>query len=458
MGFQAAQSLFEKDKESWLADLMTSLRFPTISTQPEHADDMRRCAEWFRDQLAAAGLQTQILPTGGHPAVFADTGPVTGAPTFLVYGHYDVQPVGDLSLWQSPPFEPTVRNGAIYARGSADDKGQVMAHVAAMRCWKATGNPWPIRVKLLIEGEEEIGSRNLPKLIEANRERLACDYVLISDTAKHSEEVPALTCSTRGLIYKTVTVEGPTQDLHSGVYGGAVANPANALAGIIASLHDNHRRVTIPGFYDDVATLTSEERRDLATHGITDAELLAATGSQAPYGEEGFCSAERTGVRPTVDVNGMLSGYTGDGSATIIPSKAMAKISMRLVAHQIPEKISAAFDEAVRRAAPPAVRLSIKGGPGCEAYLSPPDSPGMRAARQALADAFGREPVLSHEGGTLPILPLFRKVLGADSLLMGFAMPNCNLHSPNEFFHVRDFELGVRSLLRFMEIAPEFVR
>lgn len=458
MSSKAATALFDRDKDAWLASLLTFLRFPTISTLSEHADDMQRCAEWIRDRMVEAGLQTEIMATGGHPAVFADTGPVAGAPTFLVYGHYDVQPVGDLGLWQSPPFEPTIRDGAIYARGSADDKGQVMIHLAALRCWKDTGKPWPARVKLLIEGEEEIGSKHLPKLIESNREKLACDYVLISDTSKLNADTPALTCSTRGLVSKQITVEGPTHDLHSGVYGGAVANPANVLAMIIASLHDAQRRVTIPGFYDDVAKLSAEERRILASHGISDADLLAATGSQTPYGEEGFGSAERCGVRPTLDINGMLSGFTGEGSATIIPASAMAKISMRLVAYQKPDKISAAFDEAVRHAAPPAVRVSVTTGSMCEAYLCPPDSPGMQMARQALADGFGRQPVLTHEGGTLPILPLFKKLLGADSLLMGFAMPNCNLHSPNEFFHVRDFELGVRSVLKLIEIAGNSVR
>ncbi|MGQ9651270.1 MAG: dipeptidase [Phycisphaerae bacterium] len=458
MSSKAATLLFEQNKDAWLAELLTFLRFPTISTLSEHVADMGRCAEWIRRRLIEAGLQAEIVATDGHPAVFGDTGPVAGALTFLVYGHYDVQPVGDPSLWQSPPFEPTIRDGAIYARGSADDKGQVMIHLAALRCWKDTGAPWPVRVKVLIEGEEEIGSKHLSTLIENNREKLACDYVLISDTAKLNADTPALTCSTRGLVFKEITVQGPTHDLHSGVYGGAVANPANVLATIIASLHDERRRVTIPGFYDDVTTLSDEQRRNLASYGISDADLLAATGSPAPYGEEGFSTAERCGIRPTLDVNGMVSGFTGEGSATIIPASAMAKISMRLVAHQKPDKISAAFDEAVRQVAPPAVRLTIVTRSTCEAYLCPPDSPGMQMARQALAEGFGREPVLTHEGGTLPILPLFKRVLGADSLLMGFAMPNCNLHSPNEFFHVRDFELGVRSILRFIEIAGSSVR
>lgn len=458
MSSKAATLLFEQNKDAWLAELLTFLRFPTISTLSEHEAEMRQCAEWIRERLIEAGLQAEIVATDGHPAVFGDTGPVAGAPTFLVYGHYDVQPVGDLSLWQSPPFEPSIRDGAIYARGSADDKGQVMIHLAALRCWKDAGASWPVRVKLLIEGEEEIGSKHLSALIENNRERLACDYVLISDTAKLNADTPALTCSTRGLVFKEITVQGPTHDLHSGVYGGAVANPANVLATIIASLHDERRRVTIPGFYDDVATLSDEQRRNLVSYGVSDADLLAATGSPAPYGEEGFSTAERCGVRPTLDVNGMVSGFTGEGSATIIPASAMAKISMRLVAHQKPDKISAAFDEAVRHAAPQAVRLTIVTRSTCEAYLCPPDSPGMQMARRALTEGFGREPVLTHEGGTLPILPLFKRVLGADSLLMGFAMPNCNLHSPNEFFHVRDFELGVRSILRFIEIAGDSVR
>jgi acetylornithine deacetylase/succinyl-diaminopimelate desuccinylase-like protein len=461
MTVQTAIAAFEKQKDSFLADLMRFLRFETISTQSERAGDMRQCAAWIRDQLAAAGVRAEILETGGHPAVFADTGPAPAQPsppTFLFYGHYDVQPTGDASLWNSPPFEPTVRDGAIYARGSADDKGQVMTHLAAMRCWHAVSDSWPCRVKFLIEGEEEIGSLNLSAVVEANRDRLACDYVVLSDTAKHDADTPALPCSTRGLVYKQITVHGPSHDLHSGIYGGTVANPANALAAIIASFHDRRRRVTIPGFYDQVMVLSEEDRRRLAEHGLSDAALLAATGSPAPCGEDGHSNAERCGTRPTLDVNGLLGGYTAEGAATIIPSQAMAKISMRLVPHQDPARVSAMFDKVVQQACPPGVRLSIDTHSMCEAYLSPPDSPGMRAARQALAESFGRPPVVSHEGGTLPILPMFKKVLGADSLMLGFAMPDCNLHSPNEFFHIRDFELGTRCILEFLAGAREHVR
>jgi acetylornithine deacetylase/succinyl-diaminopimelate desuccinylase-like protein len=473
----SALNIFDRRRQAFLDDLMSFLRFQTISAQPAHASDMRRCAEWIRDQLTAAGLQARILPTAGHPAVFADTGPVDApetpaksplserrkttpepraasggrmAPTILVYGHYDVQPVGDPKLWTSPAFEPVVRDGIIYARGAADDKGQVMTHLAAMRCLGEAGSKLPVRIKFILEGEEEIGSPNLPELIQAQRDLLACDYVVLSDTGKLDEETPAIAYSSRGLVYKQITIDGPRKDLHSGEYGGAVANPANVLATIVASLHDERRRVTIPGFYDDVLPLSVEDRRLLAGQDKSDEALAAATGSPGPYGEEGFSAIERSTARPSLDVNGMWSGYTGEGSATIIPTQAAAKVSMRLVANQDPAKISAAFDEAVRRACPPAVRLKIETFGTCAAYVGPTDSPGMRAARKALAESFGREPVLTREGGTLPILPMFKQVLGAESVMLGFASPDCNVHSPNEFFAVSDFETGTRCVLRFL--------
>lgn len=453
MSTKTAIQAFDDRRQAFLDDLFTFLRFPTISAQPARAGDVRACAEWIRAQLASAGLQAEVLPTAKHPAVFADSGPVDGGgPTLLFYGHYDVQPIGDEKLWHSPPFEPTVRDGAIFCRGSADDKGQIMTHLAAMRSLHAAGLKPPVRVKFIIEGEEEIGSPNLPDLIRAQAQRLACDYVVLSDTSRFDANTPAVTYASRGLVYKQVTLNGPSKDLHSGQYGGAVANPANILATIIASLHDPERRVTIPGFYDDVLPLSEEERRSFAEQSMSDADLTAATGSPMPYGEEGYNTKERSAARPTLDVNGILSGYTGDGSATIIPSRAMAKISMRLVGNQKPERISAAFDDAVRRACPPSVKLTIDTFGTCAAYVAPMDSPGMRAARQALGEAYGRPPVLTREGGTLPILPLFKEVLGAESLMMGFAAPDCNLHSPNEFFHIRDFEIGTRCILRFLEV------
>ena len=451
MSVDAAIQVFDSNRGAYLQDLLTFLRFKTISAQSEHAGELQTCAGWIREQLASAGIRAEVIQTGGHPLVFGDTGPVQGGgATLLFYGHYDVQPVGDVSLWKSSAFEPEIRDGIIFGRGSADDKGQVMTHLAAMRCWHATGKPWPVRMKFLFEGEEEVGSRHLPDFIKAQRDRLACDYVVLSDTGKQSENTPALGCSSRGLVYKQVTLQGPGHDLHSGTYGGAVANPGNVLANVIASLHDEKGRVTIPGFYDDVVALTPEARRELASHGMGDAELLAATGSAAACGEEGYTTVERIGARPTLDVNGICGGYTGEGSSTIIPARVMAKVSMRLVANQDPRKISEAFDAAVRRACPPSVQVEIKNFSMCAAYLAPTDSPGMRAAAEALAAGYGTKAVFTREGGSLPILPLFKQVLGADSVMLGFADPNCNLHSPNEFFHIRDFEVGTRCILRFI--------
>jgi len=455
MMLESAIAAFDGRRDAFLADLMTFLRFETISTQPEHAGDLCECAAWVRQQLAAAGLAAEILSTAGHPAVFADSGPPDGAqagPTLLFYGHYDVQPAGDPGLWASPPFEPAVRDGAIYARGSADNKGQLMTHLAAIRSWHAVSETWPVRVKFLIEGEEEIGSEHLPALVEANRDRFACDYVVLSDTSKHDADTPALTCATRGLLYKQLTIDGPAHDLHSGQYGGAVANPANALAAIIASLLDGGNRVTIPGFYDDVELPSDAERRRLADHGPSEADLLAATGSPAPFGEGGWTPQERCTLRPSLDVNGLTSGYAGEGAATIIPTRASANVSMRLVPHQDPDKLSRAFDQAVQQVCPSALRLRIDTFGKCAAYVAPTDSAGMRAAGQALAESFGRPPVFIREGGTLPILPMFKQVLHADSLMLGFAMPNCNVHGPNEFFHLRDFDRGTRCILRLLAI------
>jgi len=459
MSVDAAIAWFDEKRDAFLADLKTFLRFESISAQREHAQDMRNCASWVRDQLASAKLDAKVIPTAGHPVVFADSGPAPAAAsglTLLFYGHYDVQPPGDLKLWNSPPFDPDIRQGSIYARGSADDKGPLMTHLAAMRCWKETHPHLPVRVKFLIEGEEEIGSPNLPDFVREHADQLRCDYVVLSDTSKLDDDTPAMAYACRGLVYKEIIVDGPSHDLHSGQYGGAVANPGNMLALIIASLHDAQGKVTIPGFYDDVVPLSDEERKRLAEVAMTDAQLLEKTGSPAPAGEFGYSTNERCSARPTLDVNGITSGYTGEGSATIIPSRATAKVSMRLVAHQDPTRVSQAFDQAVRKACPPTVRLTIKDYAHCAAYMAPTDSLGMWAGVKALADSYGRRPVLTREGGTLPILPLFKEVLGADSLMLGFAVPDCNLHSPNEFFCLRDFDIGTRCVLRFLaEMATQ---
>ncbi|MHC4798900.1 MAG: M20/M25/M40 family metallo-hydrolase, partial [Planctomycetota bacterium] len=385
--------------------------------------------------------------------VFADSGPVEGndqAPTLLCYGHYDVQPIGDPDLWDTPAFEPTIREGTIYARGSADNKGQLMTHLAAMRSWHQTVGKFPIRIKFLAEGEEEIGSPSLSKFLKDNKDLLACDYVVMSDTEKFDDHTPAIFISTRGIILKEIIVKGPTRDLHSGTYGGTLANPANVLAQIIASLHDERKRVTIPGFYDDLIQLNQQERKNLAEYGLKDADLVKNTGSPAPSGEDAYTTAERQTIRPTLDVNGIVGGYTGQGAATIIPSKASAKISMRLVPNQDPDKISKDFDRAVQQACPQDVTMDIVQHGSCAAYQAPSDSPGIKAAATALETCYGKPPVFTRGGGSLPILPMFKRVLGADSLLFGFAMPDCNLHSPNEFYRLSDWKTGTQCIVRFI--------
>ncbi len=439
-------------KEDHVQRLLDLLRIPSVSTDPGRKADVLRGAEWFNRLFAEAGIESDIVETAGHPAVLADTGPVEDGgdrgrplPTLLVYGHYDVQPAGDESLWDSPPFDPTIRDGAIFARGSADDKGQVLTHVLATSSFKQVAGRLPIRVKFLIEGEEEVGSANLPGLLRAQRDRLACDYVVLSDTPKLDANTPAITYGTKGLIYKEIVVTGPRQDLHSGSYGGTLVNPGNALAAIIASLHDADNRVTVPGYYDNVREISADERKRLGELPFDENAYLTSMGAPALEGEKGYSTLERRWARPTLDVNGLLGGFTGEGASTIIPAKMSAKVSMRIVPDQDPEKTSAAFDKAVRSAAPKGVRVEILTHAVAAPYLCPTDSPGMSAAKQAVEAGFGKRPVLIREGGTLPILPLFKEVLGADSLMIGMCHPNCNAHGPNEFFTLADLHDGTKA-------------
>ncbi len=438
-------------KEAHVERLLDVLRIPSISTDRERKADMYRGAEWFQRLFTEFGIENDLVETAGHPAVLADTGPVDGGgPTLLVYGHYDVQPAGDESLWHSPPFEPTIRDGSVFARGSADDKGQVLAHVLAAGCWKKVAGQLPVRVKFLIEGEEEVGSVNLEALVRAQRERLACDYVALSDTPKFNADTPAITYGTKGLIYKEIVLTGPKQDLHSGSFGGTLTNPGNALAAIITSLRDADNRVTIPGYYDDVREITPEERKRLGALPFDDDGYRDVTGAPALDGEKGFTTLERRWARPTLDVNGLFGGYTAEGASTIIPAKMLAKLSMRIVPDQKPEKVSQAFDEAVRAAAPSGVRIEIITHAVAPAYLCPTESPGMAAAQRAIEAGFKAKPVLIREGGTLPILPLFKEVLGADSLMIGLCHPDCNAHGPNEFFTLADFHSGTQAAAYFV--------
>lgn len=432
-----------KHADENLERLKELLRIPSVSTDPAHKSDMRVCAEWVLKVFTDCGIEGEIVETSGHPCVIADTGPVDGGgPTVLVYGHYDVQPTGEASLWDSPAFEPTVRDGRIYARGSADDKGQALTHLFAAEAWMKTAGKTPIRVKFLIEGEEEIGSPNLAPVVERFRDRLACDYVALSDTPKFSMDVPAITYGTKGMVYKEIVVTGPSQNLHSGSYGGTITNPGNALCSIIDSLRDGDNRVTIPGFYDKVRRITDEERRRMGDVNFEEAAFLRAMGAPALTGEKGFSTIERRWCRPTLDVNGLHGGFVGEGASTVIPAKVMGKVSMRIVPDQNPDEVSKSFDAAVRAATPEGVNVEILNHNQCPAYLCPVDSDGIRAAERAFEAGYGTRPVFIREGGSLPILALFKEKLGADSLMLGFCMPDCNAHGPNEYFDVDDFHNG----------------
>lgn len=431
--------------------LMDFLRIASISTDPSRNHDTRRAAEWVHRLFSDAGIKSEIVDTKGHPSVIAEGGSGSG-PTLLVYGHYDVQPVGDETLWHSPPFEPTVRNGSVFARGSADDKGQVLTHMLAAEAWMAVAGKLPCRIKFLVEGEEEIGSPNLADLIKAHKARLACDYVVISDTPKFSETIPAITYGTKGLIYKEVIFTGPKQDLHSGSYGGTLTNPANALAKVLTSLRDDNNRVTIPGFYDDVRELSADDRKRLQSLPFDEEEYRVAMGTPALDGEKGYSTLERRWARPTLDINGMFGGFMGKGASTIIPARVGMKVSMRLVPDQDPDKVAAGFDAAVRKAAPKGVEVQILNHSHCAPYVSNLNSPGMEAAKKAIALGFGKDPVFIREGGSLPILPMFKQVLGADSLMIGFCVPDCNAHGPNEFFALDDLHNGSKTIAHFMAL------
>jgi acetylornithine deacetylase/succinyl-diaminopimelate desuccinylase-like protein len=435
------------EHEGWISTLC---RIPSISTKTEHRSDMAKAAEWLRERFEQSGLVAEIHATPGHPIVYAEHCQAGDAPTVLFYGHYDVQPEGDLSLWDAGPFEPT-RDGAwLVCRGAADDKGSLLSHVRAVTAWLATEQRLPVNVKFLIEGEEEISSPNLGAYLEQHRERLACDHIVISDTGLFADGWPAITLGVRGILFKEIRVSGPKHDLHSGSFGGTVANPANVLAAIVASLHDENHRVTIPGFYDDVADLDAALRTRIDALPHDDDEYAAQLGVPGLTGETGFSTNERRWLRPTLDVNGIYGGFMAEGANTIIPARAGAKISMRLVPRQRAAALSRAFDDAIRARCPDTVRLEILDHGHADAYVAPHQSPIVDIAQEALAAAFDREPALILEGGSLPILALFKQQLGADSLLMGLASPQCNAHGPNEKVNLDDLLSGARASARLL--------
>ena len=430
-----------------LEELTSFLRFPSISTQPEHAPDLVACAEWLREKLTTIGLTATVHPTPGSPVVVASTPRDPAKRTVLIYGHYDVQPPDPLDGWTTPPFEPRIEEGRIYARGAADNKGQILAHILGVAETLREKGSLPVNVIFLIEGEEEIGSPNLADFLRAHKEDLACDLVAISDTAMAPGNKPALTYALRGIAAMELIVRGPARDLHSGLFGGAVANPVTVVARLLASLHDDEGRVRIPGFYDAVRPLQPWERAaaaDLEAASGGDEAIKELAGVTELYGEKDFTTIERIGARPTAEVNGIGGGYQGAGTKTVLPKEAFAKLTFRLVADQDPALILAAAEEYLRNQTPPGVLLEIITGHSGAAYQSDPNSPDGLAARKALAGAFGAEPLLLRDGGSIPILATLKEILGVDSYLLGLANPDSRIHSPNENMLIENFLGGIR--------------
>ena len=432
-----------------LESYMAFLRIPSISALPEHAPDCRRAAEWLAEALTAAGLEhAEVAETGGHPVVYADWLHASDAPTVLVYGHYDVQPVDPLDLWTSPPFEPVVVGDRILARGAADDKAQIHAHVMAAAALLATRGNLPVNLKYVFEGEEESSSVHLDAWLTARRDRLTADVAIISDTGFFEGNIPVITLSLRGMMYVQIDVVGAQVDLHSGGYGGVVQNPANALASIIAALKGPDGRIRIPGFYDDVVPLSDTDRAAVAALPFDEDTYLRNLGLPALVGEVGFTTLERRGARPTLDVNGLWSGFQGEGSKTIIPAHAHAKVSCRLVADQDPDRVFEAFRGYVEEIAPPGVTTTVRLIGGGRPSLTPMDHPATQAAARALEATFGRAPVYIREGGSIPVCASFDSILGLPVVLLGFVQPDCGAHAPNEWMDLGNYETSIRTIAR----------
>ena len=435
----------EKNRQRFEDDLCELLRIPSVSADSKHREDVSQAAQWVAGQFRALGLSTEIIPTSGHPLVYAESTPVPGKPVALVYGHFDVQPPDPLNEWISPPFEPTRRDGNIYARGATDDKGQMLTHIKSVEAWMKTAGKLPIQVKFLIEGEEEVGSKSLYTFLEQADavRRLACDVVVISDCSQYGPGQPAITYGLRGIAYYEVRLTGPKQDLHSGTFGGAVTNPINALAKILSSLIDDQGRVQSPGFYDDVDQLSERERKQFQALPFSEQEFMQQIGVTALTGEAGFSTLERRWVRPTFDCNGIWGGYQGEGGKTILPAKAGAKFSFRLVPNQDPRKITAGLRKRLDELCPPGIKLELIEMSGGEGIVVPLESPYMSAAARAIEQGFGRAPVFIREGGSIPIVTAFRKKLKAEPLLLGWGLDDDNTHSPNEKFCLADFHRGI---------------
>jgi len=452
---KAIKDYVETHRDRFLEELFDLIRIPSISSLAEAKDDMSRAADHIKEALIKAGADhAEVKETTGWPVVYGHKMIDESLPTVLVYGHYDVQPVEPLDLWDSPPFEPEVRDGKIFARGADDDKGQLFMHVKAFELMNASGT-LTCNVKFMIEGEEEIGSPSLKQFCKENKDLLKADIILISDTTMIAQDIPSITVGLRGLSYLEVEVTGPNRDLHSGLYGGAVGNPANLLAEMIASLTDENNHITIPGFYDDVQEVSDGERKEMAKAPFSLEEYKKALDIDEVVGEAGYSSNERTGIRPSLDVNGIWSGYTGEGAKTVLPSKANAKISMRLVPNQDSKKIDELFIKHLESIAPEGTRVKVKSLHGGQGYVTPIDFPAYRAASKAIEESFGKIPIPVRSGGSIPIVSDFEEVLGIKSILMGFGLDSDAIHSPNENYPLFNFYKGIETIPLFYKYFVE---
>lgn len=445
-------ALTENRKTAYLEDLKTLLRIPSVSTDPERKSEVRRCADEVARQMKEAGLQNiEIMETPGHPAVYSDYIVDSSLPTALVYGHYDVQPEDPIELWTSPPFEPTIRDGKLYARGATDDKGQFLCHIKAVAALLEDENTLPVNLKFIIEGEEEIGSPNLAPLLEANKEKLKADVVVVSDSAMYAPGQPSIVYGLRGLAYLQIDLKGADSDLHSGVFGGAVPNPALELAKILAQLKDSDEKILVPGFYDKVEDMSTQEREAYASLNFDAKEFRESVGVKGLTPEKGYNALEGRTARPTLEVNGLLSGYTGEGAKTVLPARAMAKVSCRLVPKQDPAEIAQLLDDYIQKLCPDFMECKVTQMHGGHPWITPPDHPALEAAAVAVRKVFNKEPVRIREGGSIPIVTDFQEILGLPGILLGYGLNDENLHAPDEHFRVENFYKGI-------EISKELFR
>ena len=448
-------AVVDRNRDRYLSELNQLLAIPSVSSQQSHASDMRKAAEWLTAHMGSIGLENvRVMETGGHPLVYGDWLHAPGKPTLLVYGHYDVQPEEPVELWTSPPFEGTIRDGRLYGRGTADDKGQVFIHLKAIEILMKETGALPLNLKMIVEGEEEVGSEHLDAFVAANKELLKADLVAISDSGMFEKGVPSVTYALRGLTYMEIEVTGANTDLHSGSFGGSLHNPIQALSEIVASLHDKNGRITVKGFYDHVRSLSKVERASFAKLPFKDRDYARRLGLKALYGEKGFTTLERLWARPTLECNGIWGGYTGQGAKTVLPAKAFAKISMRLVPDQSSAKIAALFERHIKRIVPKTVTVEVRMLHGGEPAITPIDSPGVKAAVVALEKGFGKKPLYQREGGSIPIVVQFKKILGIDTVLLGFGLPDENAHAPNEFIDLDNLFGGIKTTMHFYGELP----